>query len=81
MSGQAGHIGDGGPAFPVPNNVAWDESGPTAIDGMSLRDYFAAKALAGMCAYHGTYGLVNGPEENAERAFKQADAMLQARGR
>ena len=36
---------DGGPAFPIPA----DEPGNT-YTGMSLRDYFAGQALAGICA-------------------------------
>lgn len=41
---------DGGPAFPVPDNVAWDESTGDAVAGMSLRDYFAGQALAGLAS-------------------------------
>jgi hypothetical protein len=43
---------------------------------MSLRDYFAAKALQGMIAYdpdRGTY------QENAKSAYRWANAMLAAR--
>lgn len=45
--------------------------------GMTLRDYFAAKAMQGMCAHPDTWGL-NG-YSLAEEAYAIADAMLEAR--
>jgi hypothetical protein len=54
--------------------------------GMTLRDYFAAKAMAIMWdAYDKGYcGLNNNDAPNteiiAEGAYKMADAMLKARG-
>jgi hypothetical protein len=36
---------DGGPAFPVPDNVQQVPGSVLDVTGMSLRDYFAAKAL------------------------------------
>lgn len=47
------------------------------IEGMSLRDYFAAKAMMGMSANPGCndYNL----SKIAELSYKQADAMLEAR--
>ena len=45
--------------------------------GMSLRDYFAAKALQGMIAKP---SLKATPEEFAQKAYMIADAMLKARG-
>ena len=44
--------------------------------GMSLRDYFAAKALQGMIAEP---SLKATPEEFAQKAYMIADAMLKAR--
>ena len=44
--------------------------------GMSLRDYFAAKALQAMIAEP---SLKATPEEFAERAYMVAEAMLKAR--
>jgi hypothetical protein len=41
---------DGGPAFPVPEIRAGEIGVKPAEDGMSLRDYFAAKAMAGLIA-------------------------------
>ena len=45
--------------------------------GMTLRDYFAAKALMGRIA-HG-FNLGYTPEDIATEAYKIADAMLKAR--
>ena len=44
--------------------------------GMSLKDYFAAKALQGMIAEP---SLKATPEEFAQRAYMVAEAMLKAR--
>ncbi|MCG3772443.1 MAG: hypothetical protein JW384_03655 [Nitrosomonadaceae bacterium] len=63
-------INTGGPAFPF---AVTDEA--RISDGMTLRDYFAAKAMhARLTTYQGTwYGGV------AEEAYKAADAMLEER--
>ncbi|MBO9333203.1 hypothetical protein GHR37_29190 [Achromobacter xylosoxidans] len=73
-------INDGGPAFPnVPDGAGdkwnnWDM-------GMTLRDYFAAKALAGIEASQGNGGnFISTVEKVAARAYELADAMLAARG-
>jgi hypothetical protein len=56
------------PAFPTPaHNLA--------NDGMTLRDYFAAKAMQGICASGPT--IDNG--RIALEAYQLADAMLKAR--
>jgi hypothetical protein len=66
----------GGPAFPNeggPGNL-WNEK------GMTLRDYFAAKAMQGILA--GTHPIVKETEPLptvARVAYAQADAMLEAR--
>lgn len=44
---------------------------------MSLRDYFAAKALIGLFEFHGS-GLLS-EQEMAEAAYRFADAMLAER--
>lgn len=72
---------DGGPAFPeaIAVSAAGDEYiGPS---GMTLRDWFAGQALVGMLAATGSYGMGNGPDENAERAYEHADAMLAFRAK
>lgn len=53
------------------------EARRAALGGMSLRDYFAAKALGGICAHHDTWGLQTA--EIGPMAYDIADAMLKAR--
>ena len=68
-------VHDGGPAFPlhIPTPMAGDAS--ETIPGMSLRDYFAAKALAELIRGAIVYRF----DEDAQRAYSYADAMLKAR--
>ncbi|CNK68878.1 Uncharacterised protein [Yersinia mollaretii] len=69
---------DGGMAFPVP---ATDSN--YFYEGMSLRDYFAAKALTGMISTAGgpCLGGFDGYESHmASAAYVMADAMIKARG-
>jgi len=74
----------GGPAFPT---KAYDLERQTLVreEGMTLRDYFAAKAMQIMWdAYDKGYcGLNNNDAPNveiiAEGAYQMADAMLKAR--
>ena len=67
-----------GSAFPHPE-VARVQDGRCVVadadPGMTLRDWFAGKALAGMLAAHGGFDF-NG---RAEDAYHMADAMLNAR--
>jgi hypothetical protein len=63
----------GGPAFPCPRY--FKGIGP---DGMTLRDYFAAKAMQGLLAGI-TPTTVWSHDEVAETAYNVADAMLKAR--
>jgi len=60
----------GGPAFPLHNHGT--QSLGLHFTGMTLRDYFAAKALPRMI---GAYDA----ELGSERAYEWADAMLKAR--
>lgn len=60
---------DDGPAFPTEGGLTRPRS-----DGMTLRDYFAAKAMQGLITNR--YG---GPDVTAAVAYAQADAMLKAR--
>jgi hypothetical protein len=76
---------DGGPAFPCPVGHIECFHPP----GMSLRDYFAAKAMAGICGNSGGafqpnsisgWGLVNCVTEDlAKLAYQISDEMLKAR--
>ena len=65
----------GGPAFPVhPDMAAQLGCVPSSSDaGMSLRDYFAAKAMQGIL-YEGLESA-----ETATHAYEIADAMMKAR--
>ena len=74
----------GGPAFPV---VQWetDDDGnlrPRQTNGMTLRDYFAAKAMQGLLASpRNPVGVTQDVTDVliANLAYKMADAMLKAR--
>ena len=63
----------GGPAFPTGTGGNTPYS-----NGMTLRDYFAAKAMQGMLAYAYLHPLAM--EDGCARdAYAMADAMLKAR--
>ena len=55
-----------------------------AQEGMTLRDYFAAKAMAAYISTAGAPCIVGGldgaEDELAKQAYKMADAMIRARG-
>jgi hypothetical protein len=61
------------PAFPQQVQVAAD--GTTWFDGMTLRDFFAAKAMQGLIANNNI-----GAQQLAYAAYVVADAMMEARG-
>lgn len=66
-------INDGGPAFPV---IALnDPNHPASVPGMSLRDWFAGQALAGLV----TRNESTTPEKWAAACYILADAMLAQR--
>ncbi|WP_338547273.1 hypothetical protein V6W80_11775 [Pseudomonas benzopyrenica] len=66
-------INDGGRAFPRTSDVYGPEF------GMSLRDYFAAKAMQGFNS-NPDENLIGKPfSEIAALAYRQADEMLKAR--
>jgi len=74
------NINDGGPAFPTMTYdqvAASNGIGISVTDhpGMTLRDYFAAKAMQGICADPEMPTV----ERTAELAYRVADAMLKAR--
>ena len=61
-------INTGGPAFPCPTISIGQHQ------GMTLRDYFAAKAMQGLIASGSTNA-----QEIGQASFIVADAMLKAR--
>ena len=70
----------GGPAFPTEYFYDQDtkvERMPT--EGMTLRDYFAAKAMQGLIAQSAGTALGSRVEIAAEYAYAAADAMLKAK--
>ena len=71
-------VNDGGPEFPVQDAASWQGH------GMTLRDYFAAKALPACYADYCKHAEDQGCVENwrmgvALDAYAMADAMLAAR--
>lgn len=70
---------DGGPAFPVLTErtdfLSMGKELVQAAPGMTLRDWFAGHALAGLAAANWTAG----SEDLARWAYELADAMLAAR--
>ena len=80
-------INDGGPAFPLKEPLTSDSL------GMSLRDYFAAKAMLALLTHHGGYTGDEADQSSipclredvldvdslAQYAYSQADAMLAER--
>jgi hypothetical protein len=66
------------PAFPTIKRAQYHNVSTTADEGMSLRDYFAAKAMN---------SLISDPDwrsdmvwhETAYAAYQMADAMMKAR--
>ncbi len=68
-------MNNGGPAFPIPGGSSPFKP-DNGYDGMSLRDWFAGQALAGILANTARLGII---EEAASTAYAYADAMLAAR--
>ena len=69
-------INDGGPAFPF--QCQGPTTAPEIYYGMSLRDWFAGQALAGILAADSSTQSI-GFVEAADLALGYADAMLKAR--
>ena len=63
----------GGPAFPQQDDA-------TGSEGMTLRDYFAAKAMQAFAKDVGWESDRIWFEDIAKAAYHMADAMLRARG-
>lgn len=67
------------PAFPVPLNQGQGWQGMAPCDGMTLRDYFAAKAMRLYFLGDDSAGLIGAPKQIAAWSYAMADAMLKAR--
>jgi len=81
-------INDGGPAFPVPSFTFTNPDGKscTAVgtNGMTLRDYFAAKAMQGLIAAPRNITEIDldaWSRTVAPFAYLAADAMLAERAK
>lgn len=73
---------DGGPAFPADSYATGDGGRrPVIYSGMTLRDYFAAKAMSSV-PVQSAYNMKDNESHEryvARRAYAMADAMLKAR--
>lgn len=81
-------IETGGPAFPIAD-MDFQTFKPSTVDehkrllsGMSLHDYFSAKAMAALIHRYADVNIddLKVLEEIATRASNMADAMIKARG-
>lgn len=77
-------IKDGGPAFPVADPMDL-EPGTVAemkrlASGMTLRDYFAVKAMQAFLMVNPVHESETPLDDYAGDAYDTADAMLRARG-
>ena len=66
------------PAFPTIKRSQYFDCPTTDKQGMSLRDYFAAKAMQALLARL-TYGIEDDPTDVASVAYDYADAMMKER--
>lgn len=67
------NINTGGPAFPIPLQSGQSWQGMAPCDGMTLRDYFAARAAEYINWNSSTTELC------AKRCYEIADAMIKSR--
>lgn len=73
---------NGGPAFPREDYQCNGADGSLGQEGMSMRDYFATKAMQGAIA-NNSFADVGSDHEIewvVRLSYKYADAMLKARG-
>ena len=68
----------GGPAFPC-DLTSYDDEVRIQYQGMTLRDYFAAKAMQGAISGCSSRGEVILYSDLAGLSYEVADAMLKAR--
>jgi len=67
----------GGPAFPC-DLTSYDDEVRIQYQGMTLRDYFAAKAMQALLS-DSNWRRNHDFDSSAERSYGMADAMLKAR--
>lgn len=70
-------VNDGGPAFPQTKSTGPVTNSTTEIvslGGMTLRDWFAGRALSGL-VFHNDFG-ARSDKEIANGAYAYADAMI-----
>ncbi|MCC3703610.1 hypothetical protein [Rouxiella badensis] len=73
---------NGGQAFPRPySKDDWLEEHNYAQDGMSLRDFLAAKAMLGLVISEGSASAANGYADLSTASYALADAMLAERSK
>lgn len=81
---------DGGPAFPVPKQISssrieFPDYDLVFKEGLTIRDYFAAKAMSGwLASFDPDDGMPSkevGQKQIAEMAYSIADAMLAERNK
>ena len=73
-------INTGGPAFPIPLNPGQSWQAMAPCDGMTLRDYFASKAMQTIVGSKTAVSLLDGGYmATAISSYAMADAMLKAR--
>ena len=70
---------DGGMAFPRPYSLMLDGVQVWPSDGMSLRDYFAAKAMQALVERLDSPEIRTVMDREAQTAYSIADAMIAAR--
>lgn len=83
------NIDDGGPAFPVPDTYLPNGQVQYGINGMSLRDYFAAKAMQAILSNTEFLSQLATKTKDGDThtltvaigAYEAADAMITARNR
>ena len=62
------------------SDTAFPCTSPLSSAGMTLRDYFAGQALAGLCSAQDAHGTWQGAiTETAEKAYQIADWMIEER--
>jgi hypothetical protein len=69
-------INDGGPAFP---QILGERYEPMSTEGMSLRDYFAAKAMQGYISGCLHIARAEYIQSAVKSSYEIADAMIEAR--